>query len=211
MAKIKKIGMILECSKPGADIQVCKYAASRIAPTIDVDAIPMDDKQRLLQHCGDAASLLLQQGYFHVMIIWDLIPSLHGQPQKPCRAEEVEIIRNSLQSAGVDFDRVTLVCIEKELESWLIADHRAVTSAIKKKIPTHKVSVSKFRNPDHHDKPKTELDNTFKKNLGRKHGYNDITDAIKIAQEISDCRFVSNSSSFQRFAGKLKELEKENK
>ena len=196
-----KIGFVLECGINGADIQVCLHAARQIAPCLEMfPPVPMYNKPFLLENCGKAASKLLKSGRCaHVFIIWDLFPSAHGTREKPSRAEDMKKAKQSLARLNVDLARVTLICIAKEMEAWLIADHRAVNRVVGEK--PHKNAI---REPDHVPNPKKRLNRIFLEKLGRPYGCNN--DAIRIAENIKDCRYVGNSVSFRQFSKKLKEL-----
>jgi len=72
--------------------------------------------------CGKAAANLWPQGCVRVAIVWDLYPAWREREYRPCRREDRLAIHESLTAAGVDPDRIGLVCIREELEAWLIAD-----------------------------------------------------------------------------------------
>ena len=149
-----KIGMIFECGPDGADQQVCEHLAHRLLPGIDVDPIPLGNKPGLLSGCGPAAANLLQQGCERIIIVWDLYPSW-GE-ELPCRKEDCEKIQASLSKFDVPMRQVDLVCIEQELEAWLLADGRALATVLSR--PTHPVRrVQDVRNPDQESNPKARL------------------------------------------------------
>ncbi|MGE0825386.1 MAG: hypothetical protein AB7G75_27675 [Candidatus Binatia bacterium] len=123
-----KVGMIFECGPDGADLQVCRYLARLLQSDIEIAHVTLDNKPKLVSECGAAAARLLAEGCERVVIVWDLHPPWRSNKQKPCRKEDRETISSALSRAGVDAQQVSLVCIEEELEAWLIADGRALTS-----------------------------------------------------------------------------------
>jgi hypothetical protein len=73
----------------------------------------------------------------------------------------------------VNLNNVFLVCIQEELEAWLLADHRAVTAMLK---------------PLKHPHPVSRISRV------------DYRHALLIAREIADFTKLRRSLSFQRFA-----------
>ena len=113
-------------------------------------------------------------------------------------------IFQSLEAERINLDRVFLVCIQEELEAWLLADHRAVTAMLRPLKYPHLVGrISKFRNPDNIANPKKRLTQLFTRELGAGRRYVDYQHAIKIAMEIRDFQRMRRSPSFQRFALKV--------
>ena len=192
-----KIGMIFECGPNGADKQVCEYLAHRLLPGIDVDPVTLGSKPGLLSGCGPAAANLLREGCERIIIVWDLYPSWGEEP--PCRKEDCEKIQASLSKFDVPIQQVDLVCIEQELEAWLLADGRALATVLSR--PTHPVKVPDRKNPDQARNPKKQLNQIFKKNL--RPPYVDRMDARKIVQALPDLKKIKRSATFVRFAVKL--------
>jgi hypothetical protein len=101
-----------------------------------------------------------------------------------------------------------LVCIQEELEAWLLADHRAVTAMLQPLKHPHAVGrISRFTKPDRIRNPKARLTNIFIRELGRGRRYVDYQHAIMIAKEIHDFKRIRRSDSFKRFALKVSGLE----
>ena len=123
-----KIGFIFECGPEGADKQVCEYLACEIRPEITPVSRTLDNKPRLLQDCGLVAAKLLEDGCERVLIVWDLRPAWPGK--KACRKVERDAVLASLAKAGIADKPVFLVCIEQELESWLLADEQNIRQVI---------------------------------------------------------------------------------
>ena len=137
-----KIGMIFECGAKGADWQVCEFLVRKLDPNIEIHQPPttLNSKPKLIRDCGKSAKILLKQGCDRVIIIWDLYPAWRENKGKPCLKQDREKIYQSLKKAGVPKDKIEdnidLVCIQEELEAWLIADHRALKEFWKRR-PIH--------------------------------------------------------------------------
>lgn len=194
-----KIGMIFECGPNGADQQVCEYLAHRLLPDIEVVSITLDDKPKLLRDCGPAAATLLRQGCERITIVWDLHPPWRKKKEPPCRKEDRETIHTSLSHSRVPIQQVALVCIKEELEAWLLADGRALSTVLSR--PAHPVRVRDVKKPDRTQKPKTRLNKIFQQYSGRP--YVDLMYARKIVEALPDLTRIRRSTTFVRFAVKL--------
>ena len=167
-----KIGFILECGPKGPDLHVCKHLATRILEEAnlkpDFSFTTLGNKPDLLQQCGDAASLHLSQGCERVLIVWDLYPAWRERGQKPCRHEDRQQIFAALEAANVDRNHVALICIQEELEAWLLADGDALTAFLRK-FNSHVEKVSHNKNPERIGfNPKTALNDRMQKQTGQK-------------------------------------------
>jgi hypothetical protein len=195
-----KVGFIFECGRDGADGQVCHHLVGRLKSGIEIDSQYMDDKKNLLKNCGAVASLLVRS-CDKVVIIWDLYPSWREKRIKPCRKDDRQKIFTSLQSNNVPLNKVSLVCIEEELEAWLLADTRALRSYIATHKHPHPVgNLKNFKKPEGVKDPKTRLTKIFNQEVGRR--YIDYQDAITIAKAVPDFNHLKRSSTFRRFAEK---------
>lgn len=197
---MSKIGMIFECGPQGADKQVCEFLATQLRADVELDFSTLDNKENLLRDAGKAAKQLLADGCCCVLVIWDLRPAW-PTPKKPCRANEVAEVRKSLDEAGVTADDpVHLICVEQELESWLLANERAVAAALS--TAAHAYRVDRVRRPDAVTQPKAALINHFRTARGRR--YDDKVDAIRILRASPiDLSRLRRSDSFARFETKL--------
>jgi hypothetical protein len=196
-----KIGMIFECGPQGADKQVCEYLGSQIRDDIEFSSITLDNKAILLRDASHAAKQLLADGCCCVLIIWDLRPAWSDKTRKPCRREECEVILASLRAAGIDVEQpVHLICVEQELESWLLADEQAIAACLS--TAAHPYRVPRAKNPDAVMQPKAALITHFKNARGWR--YDDKVDAIRIlrAAPVNFSR-LRRSSSFERFEEKV--------
>jgi hypothetical protein len=195
-----KIGMIFECGPDGADEQVCIGLANRVIPVDSISPVTLDNKPKLIRDCGKAAKTLLHiDKCQHVFIIWDLYPAWRERGARPCRKEDRDGILESLKGADVNPARVTLVCIEEELESWLIADHRALSSVLS--TDAHKMHFKRIKKPEQERNPKRTLMRMFSRSHHR--AYFDRRHAIQIVKALPDLGFLTRLSTFRRFSEKL--------
>lgn len=195
------IGIILECGPQGADKLVCEYLAAHIRPGVKVTSRTLDNKKDLLQDAGKVAAQLLKDGCRCVLIVWDLRPAWPDKNDKPCRADERRQILKTLADARVTVGApVYLVCIEQELESWLLASHRAISALLS--TAAHPYSVKRVRAPDQVMLPKAVMLKHFK--LARGRVYDDKVDAIRVLKAVDiDLGSLRRSASFARFEAKL--------
>jgi hypothetical protein len=202
-----KVGFILECGPEGPDVQVCRHLVHKLDSTIEFIPSTLDNKKNLLEDCGTVAKALLDECE-KVVVVWDLYPAWREKDIKPCRYEDRQAIFKSLQAEKVDLEKVFLVCIREELESWLIADHRAVTAMLQLLMHPHPVSrISRYSNPDRIRNPKKRLTRIFTQELGSRRRYVDYRHALLITRQIVDFSRVRRSDSFKRFALKVAGLE----
>ena len=188
-----KVGMIFECGPQGADLKVCEYLAKQIKPDIQIESVTLDNKKKLVAECGKAAQLLLADGCDRVVIIWDLQPS--WREEAPCRKQDREDIMHSLKSADTNVANVFLVCIEAELETWLLADNRAINTVLSK--PHHPVRIKRRRQTKQVDNPKKRMMQIFRQNGGKT--YNDLIHAVKIVKAMPDLKRLRKVDTFVRF------------
>lgn len=196
-----KIGMIFECGPQGADKQVCEYLTSSLRPGVSVSAVTLDNKENLLRDAGKAAVELLADGCCCVLIVWDLRPSWPDMKLKPCRSVECAAVLASLRSSGVPATApVHLICIEQELESWLLANERAIEAYLSSAAHPFKLRATK--KPDSVLQPKAAMINHFEKARGWR--YDDKVNAIKVIKAVPlDLQRLRRSDSFARFEQKV--------
>jgi hypothetical protein len=192
-----KVGLIVESTSDGAEIQVLPYLLRLLDPSLlekDIRVVPMSNKKNLIENCGITAQNLLAEGYDRVVIIWDLHPSYPDKKMSYCRFRERESVLNTLSSAGIhEKQPVYLLCLEKMLEAWLLADERALSVLLE---PRKKLSVPK--KPEREPDPKSKLINLFLENLG--HKFVDSKHAIWIVQKLPDLQRLKKLETFKRFA-----------
>jgi hypothetical protein len=191
-----KVGMVFECGPQGADKAVCSYLVRALREGAEISAVTLDNKDNLLRDAGKVVRQLLAEGCRCVLVIWDLRPAW-PRPGRPCRAKEVSRIDKSLRDAGVPTNAsVHLVCIEQELESWLLACDHALSALLS--TAAHAYVVSRVRAPDRARQPKAEIIRHFK--LARGWRYDDKVDAIRVLQAAPiDWKRLRRSDSFTRF------------
>lgn len=212
MARRVKVGMIFECGPHGADKKVCEDFAKRLLPTVepgltvDVVSVTKTNKKIMMAEAGEAAKTLLADGCDRVVIIWDLYPPWQTK-EKPCRHNDKEQIIASLSAAKVKMDRVFLVCIEAELEAWLLADHGALDGFVADRlgVHAHKREVDVPKRPESEKNPKKKLTRIFEKN--RLPAYSDLTYAHQIAARVQDVTKLKKCATFKRFALKVAGIE----
>ena len=196
-----QIGMIFECGPMGADKQVCEYLARQLCPGVQISSATLDNKKNLLESAAAVAKRLLKDGCCGVLIIWDLRPAWPDKKQKPCRAAERKHILGSLQQAGLPSTApVYLVCIEQELESWLLACDHAISAYLS--TPAHAYKAKRCKKPDQVAQPKAVMENHF--NTARGWVYRDLSDALRVLKAANlDLESLCRSTSFARFKNKL--------
>ena len=120
---------------------------------------------------------------------------------KPCRHAERQTLLTMLAEAGVPpHAPVHLVCIEQELESWLLASDHAIAALLS--TDAHAYRVSRIKRPDKEPQPKAVLKNHFKDARGWR--YDDKVDAIRVLRAANvDLARLRRSTSFGRFENKL--------
>ncbi len=185
----------------GADKQVCEYLAGKLLPGVEYISRTLDNKANLLQDAGRVAAALLADGCERVLIVWDLRPAWPDRKHKPCRRIERTALLELLNKAGITDQPVFLVCIEQELESWLLADERKLGEYLS--TSAHQYTVAKVRHPDREQQPKAAVINYFKAARGWR--YDDKVHAVRIISGSEpDWDRLRRSKSFARFEGKIK-------
>jgi hypothetical protein len=187
----------VEGTSDGPDKKVCEYLVGRLQQGIEVVTITLGDKRNLTAKCGETAALLLgDRNCERVVIVWDLYPPWRRR-EKPCRRDDREVIFGALLEAGVATENVHLVCIREELEAWLIADNRALATALLR-LTGRAPRITEVRRPDSVSKPKERLMRIFREHAHRQ--YQGYDHAIKIIRELPNLNKIRRSISFARFA-----------
>lgn len=195
------IGMVFECGPQGADKRVCEYLVQQIRPGIAIRSRTLDNKDNLLRDAGKVAAQLLKDGCSCVLVVWDLRPAWPDRKHKPCRHDERLTVLARMADAGLPAHApVHLICIEQELESWLLANERAISALLS--TPAHVFAVPKVKAPDKVAQPKAALVEHFKSAKGWR--YDDKVDAIRVLRAAPiDTPRLRRSVSFARFEAKL--------
>ncbi len=199
----EKVGFIFECGRDGPDYKVCHYLLERLSDMIEMVPRFLDRKVRLLSECGEVAALLLSvEKCARVVVTWDLEPPWGGEA---CRHEDKEKAFKSLTEAKVNRQKVVLLCIEREMECWLMADKRALEAHLRNEKHPHplKHKLKDYKKPDSEiRRPKTELISLFQRELGHSRKYVDREHALRMIRRIPDWSKLRRSDSFRRFAEK---------
>jgi Domain of unknown function (DUF4276) len=191
-----KVGFIFECGPQGADKKVCEHIVTRFFPHVEIGrSITLDNKPKLIQGCGKNSRLLLDEGCDLVVIMWDLFPAWRQDGERPNCVRDRNEIRRQLLAHGVDNGRVRLLCIREELEAWILADERALSSFLSR--DTHPISCPRKRHPETVRNPKNTLHSLFRE---ARHGkYSDLDHALPIVQKIDSLDRLQKLQSFARF------------
>ena len=195
------IGMVFECGPQGADKLVCEYLAQHLQPGVAIKSRTLDSKINLLRDAGKVAAQLLRDGCCCVLVIWDLRPAWPDKKVRPCRHDERQAVLARLAAAGLAATApVALVCIEQELESWLLANERAISAHLS--TPAHPYRAPKVKHPDEVSQPKSAMVQHFKR--GRGWVYDDKVDAVRVLKAAElDLPRMRRSATFARFETKL--------
>ncbi len=199
-----KVGFIVECGPKGAEVNVIPYLARLVDQSIEVDnPVSLDDKDKLRRDCGPWVKKLLDRGCERVLIVWDLMPDWDEYKGRGCRHDDKEKIYASLKSADIQprDDRVRLVCIEKMLEAWLLADERALSAFLQ--TEAHPVRIPRRKKTEAIQDPKSALNTLFNKSASRYRRYVDREHAIQIVRCLPDLNRLRQCTTFCRFEAKL--------
>ena len=190
-----KIGIVCECGPEGAEVKVFPELSRKLGYNHQFDFATMTDKEHLFDGCGKAAVQLLASGCKRVAIIWDLKPAWPVKGEKlDCKVERKAILE-MLTREKITITKVKLINIDKELDSWLLCDGRALSKVLSR--PTHIVKIKDIKKPVSVQDPKGLLKKLFETN--GMHTYNDTIHALKIAKALPDTKKLTRSQSFQRF------------
>ena len=195
-----KIGYVFECGPDGGDMKVLKHLTAMIAPDAAFDYEALSVKTTLLKESGKAANRLLKDGCEKIFIVWDLYPAWREDKGKPCRHEDKEAIKRSLAAERLTENDVIFLCLEEELEAWLIADGRVLNNYFSKlHRPVDKIKNEK--NPDNVRDPKGKLTGYFKEH--RHIQFDGTIHAEQIIKGIQNFQKLKKSDTFRRFHLKL--------
>jgi hypothetical protein len=200
-----KVGILVECGREGPEVIFCRRIAELLRQeltadfVLELDIVPMDNKLRLLEECGAAARGLLEGGCDRVVILWDERPAWPMKEERLCWHNDREKILGELRQAGLDESPVYLVCIERELESWLLFDERVISCVLS--TPAHPVRVPPQRHPDQIPNPKSKMISLFRQFRGWR--YVDLEHAPKFAVCLTDLARLRKCRTFRRFEAKL--------
>lgn len=212
------VGLIVE-GLP--DSQVLCYFAKRIRPGIKVETRTLGHKSKLIDDCGKTAKNLLDLVCDHVVIVWDLHPDSRRRKKRKRRGSkqpqterlscelDSEKIMESLRKACADDARVSLVCIDAMLETWLLFDHRGLRDFLLSKGQLLE-PVKEIDKLTRNKNPKNLMKKLFEEKSRLSIQYNDVNIAIEIAKfipkEESDLKRLRKLQSFDNFASTIETL-----
>lgn len=207
-----KISLILECGPNGPDQLVLEHLIKeRLRPDAEVRCFTLSGKENLMNECGTLTATLLNPDNRdkpdRVIIVWDRKPfwrrraaagRRRGTADKPTCADNFNHVREQLRVAGVPEDAdVHLICIEAELEAWLLTDARAIRTVLTgyKGHDVGKVTVPRY--PHRLDNPKVSLEKIFEDlKCGQ---YDPYADAIRLVRAMPDLSKIAKCDSFLAF------------
>ncbi|MGZ8218063.1 DUF4276 family protein [Methylomagnum sp.] len=174
--------------------------AGKLLPDAKYVSSTLDNKANLLREAGNVAAALLNDGCDRVLIVWDLRPAWPDKNNKPCRYKERAALLQAIEKAGIGGNQpVYLICIEQELESWLLADECKIAEYLS--TPAHPCKIKKVRHPDREKNPKAALIKHFD---ARGQRYIDHVHAVRVVSSGEpDWGKLRRSESFTRFEAKL--------
>lgn len=196
-----RIALVLECGRDGPDQLVLEHLITgRLRPGTVVKSFTLGNKAALMEECGRlTASILDPTDLNHcdrVIIVWDRKPYWGGRGAT-CEDNKVTV-QNQLRAAGVgDGADVHMICIEAELEAWLLTDGRAIRAVLSEFKGRDVGSVTVPREPHRIDDPKRSLERIFTEKECR--AYQPHADAIRIVKAMPDLQRLGSCASFQAF------------
>jgi hypothetical protein len=199
-----KVGFIVECGPQGVETQVIPYLAKMIRKDIEPVVIPLEKKPILKRDCGEFTKKLLESSCRMVMIVWDLLPSWGEYEGKGCRHDDRQDVFSSLKEAGLKpkDKRIRLICIEKMIEAWLLADEAALSNFLS--TEAHPVKIKKYKDPETVRDPKAALKTLFENSKSPTSNYLDRIHALPIVKKANISK-LRRCDSFRRFEEKIKE------
>jgi hypothetical protein len=199
-----KLGFVFECSPGGGDIKVFQHILKLINPAFDFTAnfhhAALKSKKELEKECGKEVKRLKSIGCQKIFVVWDLFPAWK-EDGKPCRHDDKVAIIKSLTTHSLSPNDIIFLCIEKELESWLIADEQALKEFFITKNNL-KDEITRVKNPDTHHDPKGLLSKYFKTYRGTRT-FEPMIHTEPMLKKFTDVRNLRRSVSFKRFYFKL--------
>ena len=195
------IGIICEGGPGFEDEQILTHLATQIVGHRNVICLPQGNKPTLFAECGRVARRLIDtDGCEKVLVVWDLEPS-HNEGG-PCRRTDRHKVFESLAMAGLkDHPCIFVLCIEKELETWLLADGAAIATVLHRPpYPRPRVPNAKTVGAGN---PKGRLKRIFKVH-GRGRQFDPKTDGPAIAKALpTNFGALGGLATFRRFGRKL--------
>jgi Domain of unknown function (DUF4276) len=197
-----RVGILVECGPDGLEVHVCGRICAllqqRTGIVIEHTIVSMTNKLGLLERCGLVTQNLFAGGCERVVILWDERPAWPDQNERLCWHLERARVLQELERANVSHRPVSLVCIEREFESWLLHDHQLLSALLS--TGTRRVRIPRQKNPDRMPNPKGRMMSLFKQN-GKT--YVDVQYARRFAGALDDLNHLLRCPTFRRFAEKV--------
>ena len=198
-----KIGFILESGPDGAEQKILERLIPKVDSSVEIRRpfVHNDGKPEMIANCGEDAALLLSE-CDRVVILCDLGSERHKCGWKEALERDIAVIRVELGRHDADNEKVRLLIIQEEIETWLVADHKAVAAFLSASSP-RSCTLKKVKNPQIILNPKKQLNKMFE---GWRPRYWDIEHADGIAKHI-EIENIQSVCSFARFKRLLTETE----
>lgn len=197
---IKRLGLVLECDTGGPDELVFRCLARRLSHEgKEPSVFPACLGSKLLEEeaVSRAEALVEIDECDLVLIVWDQKPLWKQIEARNC-VDEANHMRGFLAKVKASVrKRIRLLCLTWELETWLIAEDRAVREYLSK--PAHPCDFAAPKKLGAVDDPKSHLNKAFTTFRGRSRRYEDRVEAIQLVQKWPDLSRVSKVPSFKRF------------
>jgi hypothetical protein len=197
---IKRLGLVLECDTGGPDELVFRCLARRLSTEgNEPEVYPVCLGSKLLEEeaISRAEALVEIDKCDLVLIVWDQKPLWTQIKARNC-IDEANHMRGFLANVKAPVRKhIRLLCLTWELETWLIAEDRAVREYLSK--PEHSCDFTAPKKLDKVDDPKSHLNKAFTTFRGRSRRYEDRIEAIQIVQKWPDLNRVLKVPSFRRF------------
>ena len=198
---IKRLGLVLECDAGGADELVFRCLTRRLTaegqePT--VFPVCLGSKKGLMEDAITRAQALVEVDQCGlVLIVWDLKPLWKEADAKKC-VDEADLLRAKLQALPAKVrPKIKLLCLTWELETWLLAEERAVRAYLA--TPAHACDFTTPNRLAQVSDPKSVLNKAFTAFRGKGRRYEDWMEAIRLVQLWPDTSRVRKVPSFARF------------
>jgi hypothetical protein len=168
----------------------------RLSPDTKVVVRSLGNKPAVFERGPDVARELVETDHCDlVLIVWDLKP-LWERPGS-C-VNEADHFRSAVSGMNQTIiDRIRLLCLTYELETWLLADPAALKAHLS--TAAHPARLRRINDPSSHADAKAVIDGECIRHRGRGRRYTDYREAILIARRWDSTARLRAVSSFSRF------------
>ena len=102
---MSKIGLLVECGRDRLEVVMCRRIGELLSQDhgieVELEIVPMDNKERLLEDCGSVVARLLADGCDWVVILWDERPAWPEMGEPLCWHNECLQVIAELKKAKV--------------------------------------------------------------------------------------------------------------